>query len=143
MEAWLAAVEASWLGVAARGSAWLYPLSNVGHVLGVALLVGGIAVYDLALLLRRGSAAATGALAVPLAIAGAVLAVATGVVLFAADATAVGRNPAFWVKAGLLALAAANALAFNLRPVWPPGQAAASLLLWVGVLAAGRLIAYA
>ncbi len=143
MEAWLAAIEASWLGGAARGSAWLYPLSNVGHVLGVALLVGGIAVYDLALVLRREAAAATGALAVPLALAGAVLAVATGVVLFAADATALGRNSLFWVKAGLLAVAAANALAFNLHPLWPRGQALASILLWAGVLAAGRLIAYA
>ncbi len=137
----LAAIEASALGQAARGGAWLYAIANTGHVLGVALLVGGIAVYDL-ILIRRGAAPETAAVAVPLALTGAVLAVATGVVLFAADATAVGRNWMFWWKTGLIALAVANAALFWIRPVWTRGQAAASLLFWLAAAAAGRMIAY-
>ncbi len=41
------ALEQSSLGAAARGSAWLYPLANVSHVLGAALLVGAIATFDI------------------------------------------------------------------------------------------------
>lgn len=141
MDAILAAIEASALGQAARGGAWLYAIANTGHVIGVALLVGGIAVHDVALI-RRGRSPETGAVAVPLALLGAVLAVATGVVLFAADATAVGRNWMFWWKAGLIALGAANAALFRIRPLWTRAQAAASLLFWLGATAAGRMIAY-
>lgn len=141
MDALLAGLEASALAQAVRGGAWLYAVANTGHVIGVALLVGGIAVYDLALI-RRGTAPETAGVAVPLALAGAALAVASGALLFVADATAVGRNWMFWSKIGLVALAAANAALFRIRPVWTKGQAAASLLFWLGAAAAGRMIAY-
>lgn len=150
MEALAAAVEASALGEAARGVWWLYPLANVAHVLGVALLVGGIAVYDLLLLRRRADRSAAAALAVvartalPLALAGAALALASGGVLFAADAVALSGNPLFWTKLGLAAAGAANAALFHWRPAGTGrGHAALSLLLWTAALSAGRLIAYA
>jgi hypothetical protein len=50
IEAAMTALEQSGLGVAARGSAWLYPLANLAHVLGAALLVGAIATFDVQLL---------------------------------------------------------------------------------------------
>ena len=46
------ALEQSSLGVAARGSGWLYALANVSHVLGAALLVGAIATFDIQVLRR-------------------------------------------------------------------------------------------
>ena len=49
----LAAFEASGLGHTARNSVWLYPLANLVHVLGAALLVGSIAVFDILVLRRR------------------------------------------------------------------------------------------
>ena len=59
--AWAAALEASRLGVMMRGSFVLYPLANLGHVLGLILFVGALVVLDLRLLgawrrrLRHGS----------------------------------------------------------------------------------------
>ena len=50
IEAAMTALEQSGLGVLARGSAWLYPLANLAHVLGAALLVGAIATFDVQLL---------------------------------------------------------------------------------------------
>ena len=49
----LALLEASALGQVARSSSWFFPLSNIAHVLGGALLVGAIAVFDVLLLRRR------------------------------------------------------------------------------------------
>lgn len=155
---WLVALETSGLGEALRQSLWVYPLVEVLHILGLALLVGGIAAFDLRLmgLHARLPAEALSRLLLPVAVIGFVLAVPTGMLLFISEATALAGNPAFLVKMGLLVAALANIALFH-RGVgrrildWggggrPPPAArvagAASLLLWVAVLAAGRLIAY-
>ncbi len=63
----LAALEASGLGHAARHSAWLFTAANLLHVLGSALLVGAIAVFDLKVLAAGGRGAwETGRVAIPL-----------------------------------------------------------------------------
>ena len=46
------AMQDSELGRIARSSSWLYPLANLIHVLGAALLVGAIAAFDVRVLLR-------------------------------------------------------------------------------------------
>lgn len=156
--AWLVALETSGLGEALRGSLWLYPLVEVLHILGLALLVGAIAAFDVRLmgLHARLPADALSRLLLPVAVAGFVLAVPTGILLFISEATALAGNTAFLVKMGLLVAALANIALFHRgagRRIldWggggrPPAAArvagAASLLLWVAVLAAGRLIAY-
>ena len=50
IEEWPAALEATPLATALRGSVWVYPLVNAAHILGVALLVGSIVPLDLRLL---------------------------------------------------------------------------------------------
>ncbi|KAA2244205.1 hypothetical protein [Salinarimonas soli] len=147
----LAALEASWLGNAARHSPWLFTGANLLHVLGSALLVGAIAVFDLRVLAGRG-AWETGRTAIPLAAAGLALQIPTGLVLLAVEARALGQNPAFLAKAGLVALGVANVALFHARFGGPrrglplPGaarlQAGVSLGAWVLALLAGRLIAY-
>ena len=149
---WLTALEQSGLGHAARHSAWLYTIANVLHVFGAALLVGGIAVFDLKLILRAGYAAETGRAAIPVAAFGLALQVPTGVVLLAPEASALGQNPAFLYKLGLIALGLANVALFhgrmgaNMRHGPFPASArlfaGVSLLAWTGALAAGRMIAY-
>ena len=148
-------IEMSALGRAARGVIWLYPAANVLHVLGAGLLFGAIAAFDIAVL-RHGPAAVSGvtgtgirpggggiaASTLPLALAGAGMAVLSGAVLFAADAVALAGNGMLWAKAVALVLAAGNALAWHLRPPGSRLQAAASLALWIAVLTTGRLIAY-
>lgn len=150
---WARWLEASALGAAARDSSWLYPVASIAHVLGIALLVGSIIAFDLRVLgaVRAVPCAAAARLMLPIARAGFGVIVVSGAVMLAADATHVVANLAFLVKAVLLALALANALAFH-RIAWPaagaePGAlartlAACSAVLWLGVATSGRAIAY-
>ena len=150
---WLHALEQSGLGHWARHSAWGFTLANVLHVLGAALVLGGIAVFDLKVLAHGGKGAAeTGRVAIPLAAAGLLLQVPTGLVLLAAEASALGQNPAFYAKLALISLGLLNVALFHTRfgaalgdGAVPPSArpyAAVSLASWAAVLAAGRLIAY-
>jgi hypothetical protein len=80
----------------------------------------------------------------------------TGGWLFSAEASKLYHSPAFRIKMMLLSLAGLNALIFHLtiyrraaewndRPVAPARARLAglfSLLLWIGIIAAGRSIAY-
>ncbi len=156
--AWALTLERTAAGEALRGSLWLYPMVEVVHILGFALLVGAIAAYDLRLMGVRALLPADllARLLLPVAAAGLLLAVPSGALLFVTEAAPLSANPAFWAKMGLLGLALANVAAFHLGPGrrladWsldarPPAAArvagAASLALWTGVLAGGRLIAY-
>lgn len=150
---WAHWLEASALGAWARESLWGYAAANTLHILGVGVLLGAILAFDLRVLgaVRTVPLAAAGRLLLPLARAGFTVAVASGAVLLAADASHVVVNPAFQAKAALLALGLANVVAFHrlARPegAGQPGtvalvSAAASLLLWPAVIVCGRLIAY-
>lgn len=149
----LAALEASFLGQTARASTWLFPLSNLAHVLGAGLLVGSIAVFDILLLRRRyDAAAAVASSALPLAATGIVMLALSGPVLFSAEATALGRNPVFLTKMTLISAAFFNIAAYYAAawrekvdsgfPTRARVHAGISLTLWIMVLLAGRLIAY-
>lgn len=148
----LAALEHSALGHFARHSAWGFTIANVLHVIGATLVLGSIAVFDILVLARRGwIAAQTGRVAIPLAAAGLALQVPTGFVLLAAEAVALGRNPAFIAKIAFIALGLVNIAALHglfrgsLRREVPDGArafAAFSLVAWTATVAAGRLIAY-
>lgn len=146
------ALEGSGLGRAARSSSWIYPLANLAHVLGAALLVGAITAFDVKVLRRGHGIALVAGATVPIAAAGLALQLASGVVLLAPEATALWRNPAFLFKTSVLVLGLANVALVHrlygrflreggpvdgLRPL-----AAFSLIAWVLVLLAGRAIAY-
>ncbi len=146
------ALEQSSLGAAARGSGWLYPLANVSHVLGAALLVGAIATFDIQVLRRAKNVGVIASAVTPVAAFGLALQVASGVVLLAADTMPVVVNPAFQFKMAMFALGLVNIAAFRwrfggrLRAETPldgaAGFAALSLASWLLVLLAGRFIAY-
>lgn len=146
-------LQDSSLGHWVRGGGWAYAATNSLHVLGAALVLGSIAVFDVLVLTRRGpSAVAAAWAAVPLAAFGLLLQLGTGIVLLSADARALGLNPAFLAKLALIALGLVNVAALHVRfgPAWhgafPAGDvrlfAFASLAIWTLVLVAGRLIAY-
>ena len=147
----LSFLETSWLGHTARSSVWVYPLSNLAHVLGAALLVGSIVVFD-ALLLRRRYAEAMSISRYALIIAAVGLAImlVSGPVLFSAEATATGVNLMFRIKLALILVGLANiALYHALARSSPSGvpplarlHASISASVWIGVLLAGRSIAY-
>jgi hypothetical protein len=152
-----AALERTALATAVREGTWLYPAIETLHVLALATLFGGIALLD-ARLLGAAPSLPLDALARhvlrPVRAAFAVL-VATGALMFSADAAALVENPAFRLKMVLVPLAVANALVFEagglrrLRadprapvPRAARAFAAASLALWAAVIVCGRLIAY-
>jgi hypothetical protein len=149
-------LDAAGVGPWAKGSAWVYPLVNSLHLLGLVMLIGGIGVVDLRLagFWRNLPAAALSRALTPVAIGGLVLLALSGSVLFAADGAALARSVTFHRKLVLIALALANAALFRLlwqRRVEAGGEvpppigrtsALASLLLWLCVGALGRLIAY-
>lgn len=150
------ALEALSFGIWAARSAWAYPVANVVHVLGLVLLLGGIGLVDLRLLgaFRSLPLPALSAALTPLAVAGLLLIVASGLTMFAADASAMAASGTFRQKLVLIAIALANAAAFRLAfggrvAEWtsaPPfaarAMALASLLLWTAVAVFGRMIAY-
>ena len=148
MEDLLAELSASALGRAMRGSLWLYPAANAGHVLGAATLFGVMLATDLRLL-GLGRALPVDAVlgfTLPIARTGFALAALTGPLLFAADPLVIAANPFFRVKLVLLLAAGLNMLVFHaLRRRGGGGMrlgAALSLGFWLGVLVSGRSIAY-
>ncbi len=147
----LAALEASWLGHTARHSAWFFTIANVLHVLGAALVVGSIAVFDIKLIGNAAAAPVVGRAALPLAALGLAIQTPTGIVLLAVEAKSLGVNPAFYVKMAFIALGLANIALFHARYGWLGGgvlpdsariYGLVSLVAWVMVLLAGRMIAY-
>jgi hypothetical protein len=154
----LSAIEHSGFGVAARESIWLYPAANVGHILTLTIFASAVAMMD-ARLLGAFQSIAPGVFlrSVRYVAAGALLLMlATGSVLFTAEATHVAFNRVFQIKIALIGLALLNALLFEMFAAekvraWPANlllppvarvSAALSLGLWFCVAAAGRLIAY-
>lgn len=148
MEELLAALSASALGRTMRGSLWLYPAANVGHVIGAATLFGVMLATDLRLLGLGKALPADAVLrfTLPLAWAGFALAALTGPLLFAADPLVLAANPFFRLKLVLLLAAGLNMLALHLLRSRGRGGmrlgAALSLAFWLGVLVSGRSIAY-
>jgi len=154
----IAALEALPLAVAMRHDLWLYPIVEIFHISGFVVLVGSIAVLDLRLLgLSRSISARTLARHVlPWTLGALLVIVPTGLLMFIAHASDFLLNPAFQLKLALLLLAGTNAAIFHTgafrrsaqwdRDVHAPTpvkvHAAASLAIWFGVIACGRLLAY-
>ena len=140
-------------------SFYLFPALNLVHVLAIVLLAGTIAIVDLRLLgvaLREVPISRLSRQLLPLTWLGAAIMFVTGVLLFAPQAARIYANPALQAKLVLLLLAGINVvvwhalLARNLdawdtraRPPWQARLAGSlSLLLWSGIIVAGRLIAF-
>lgn len=133
-----------------------YPWINSVHLLGLVTLVGAIGVVDLRIAgVWRGLPMAPLSRALtPVAVAGLVILIASGSLLFAADGVALARSDTFLRKLVLIALALANAIAFRLiwarrmegwgdiAPTPARIMAAASVFLWLTIGLQGRLIAY-
>jgi hypothetical protein len=154
----LGAIEMSALGVAMRQSLWLYPIVEIVHLTGIALLVGSIAMLDLRLLglSRSVPVRRLASHILPWTAASFLLIVPSGLAMFVAHAGDFIASPVFVLKICLILAAGTNAAVFHAgvfrgaadwdvnRP--PPAaarvSAALSLLLWVSVIACGRLLAY-
>src|SRR6185295_7126821 len=94
---------------------WLYPIVEIVHVTGIALLVGSIAMLDLRVLglSRTLPLDRLARHILPWSLTGFVIIVLSGSMMFSAHATEFWGNPAFAVKMTLIALAGLNALWFH------------------------------
>lgn len=151
-----AALEASALGQWMRGDVWAYPVANVVHLFGLTLLVGPILLLDLRLLGfgRVFPVAAASRVLTAWSVAGLLVMLVSGVALFSADAGPLLGNPVMQFKLVAIALAIGNALAFRWlwsshiadwdrsAPVLGRLQSVFSMLLWLTIPVAGRMIAY-
>lgn len=155
---WLDWLHDAAISQAMRSEAWLYPLVEVTHILGFAVLVGAVFLFDLRLL-GWSKALPVSALARYLltwALAAMLLIVPAGLLMFATQPHDFAGNPVFILKLSLIATAGVNAALFHLgvyrsvghwdTQITAPGiakfQALLSMLLWIGVVLCGRLLAY-
>ena len=153
-------VDGTRLSFVLRHSNWMFDTLDVIHTLGIILVAGTILLVDLRLLglgLRREPVSDVVSRIVPWTLSGFGLMFVTGGLLFSSEAVKMYNSPVFRIKLALLALAGLNALLFhstiyrqapdwNNEPVLPLGArlaGLASLLLWTGIIIAGRAIAYA
>ena len=152
------ALEGSGVGQAIRQSPWIYMAANVGHIVSLVVFAGAVAVLDLRM---AGAFAATSpgyvlSRARRVTILAFLGLVATGAVLFTAEASHVIMNSVFQLKLALIALGLLNVMLFefftapqvkDLPPLTPLPAAArragvASIAVWIAVAICGRSIAY-
>lgn len=135
---------------ALKTHAWAYPLLEVVHIVGIALLVGNLVLLELRVF-GRGAALPIHELArlsLTLAVTGFTLAGLTGLLMLSTQASELLGNRAFTLKMLLLMAAGCNAAWFHGRgslsrlDLLAKSQMLLSSILWLLVIACGRWIAY-
>jgi hypothetical protein len=156
--AWL---EGSALAQMLRGlGVWTYGVLNLVHIIGISTLFGAVLLLDLRLmgLWRSVPAATLIRPTVPLAAVGFVLAAASGIMLLLFNTTEYHGNPFFYIKLPAIVIGLANVAIIQRLSAWRRAAAgeeaapadsavlrvagAVSLLIWLTVLACGRMLGY-
>jgi len=156
MVAW---IESTTLAAYVRESSTVFPWLEVAHVIGLSLVLGTIAIVDLRLIGVAGTDYPVRRLMrtlLPITWVGFLLALVTGLLMFASQPVLYLATFAFQLKLALLLLAGANMAIFHLWTqrgigAWnergrPPLAARISGLLslgvWIGVVFAGRFVGF-
>jgi hypothetical protein len=158
LEGLLIWLESTSIAVSLRQSIWIYPVVEIVHIVGFAILVGAAIMYDLRLIGLSKKIPVTDAtkhlsfwaqlsfLAV----------LPSGFIIFMVDATSLASNSAFQIKLLLIIAAIVNAAIFHQfsfksvskwnknvsTPISAKLAGIISIFLWITVIACGRLIAY-
>jgi hypothetical protein len=152
-------LQSTLVGKSIHDSAWMFPVIETVHLFGIVVLVGSTSVLDLRLMGLAFKDFTVSMLAkrfLPWIWGGFAVQVVTGVLLFASEATKMYGSDVFRAKMLMIAAAGINALVFHLvayrsvgrwerDPVAPLSArfaGALSILLWFGIVGAGRWIAY-
>jgi len=147
------------VGTAVAESDWLFPAIETVHIWGIILLVGTTGVLDLRLLgfiLPNQRVSDLHHRLIRWTWTGFAVMFASGSFMFASEAAKMYENGAFRFKMLLILLAGLNAMIFEFTafrsvakwddsprtPIAAKVAACISLVAWVGVIAAGRWIAY-
>jgi hypothetical protein len=150
-------VESTRLSIAIREGGLPYPFLGGVHLLSIALFGGMLLATDLRLLgwgLARYKVSDVVTQLRPWKWLGFAVIVISGLLLMWAEPIRLYKSPAFWVKMALFALVGVHALVFREGVYRYPEKldealtgraklaAALSLVLWAGLIVAGRLIAF-
>jgi hypothetical protein len=150
-------LENSSPAVAISQSLWLYPILEIVHITGIALLVGPAIMFDLRLLgfSKNLPVSALARHLLPWSRRGLLLIVPSGLLLFITNAVALWYDPVFLIKMLLLVVAGLNAFAFHrftfrsvaasndtILPAGAKVTAGISIIVWIAIIACGRLLAY-
>lgn len=159
----LRALSESAPAVMLRDSFWVYPIINASHILGIALLVGGILPLNLRLMgfLRDYAVAALARICVPIAATGLGLAIISGLMLFSVKPVDYVYTDIFVAKLALIGAALINIVLVRFNASWremvqaedsimnasEPDlklriAGAISLTIWIVVLFLGRFVGY-
>ena len=158
MPEFLAWLEATPISLLVRESIWGFPIVVAIHIMGLMLSIGLLVWFDLRLLgasMRGYRASAMYRRLAPWMFTGFAMVMTSGLMLFAAFATAAYENLYFRVKVAAMVLAAVNAFVyhrFTERRIveWdagaPPGGARiaglVSICVWFVVIVSGRMMSY-
>jgi hypothetical protein len=151
---WLKSTALSQLMI---GNPWLWPICEMLHFVGLALLIGSAGLFDLRLMGFLKSIPIAAAMAMrPWAAAGIVINVLTGSLFFIGAPQQYIENPAWWAKVLFLAVAMLNIAFFETTqgrrmllltaeeetPVSFKVAGAVSLGSWLAVLYFGRMLPF-
>lgn len=141
-----------------RQDIWMYPIIEIIHIIGFVFLVGAAILFDFRLLgfSKNISVKNLSAHLLPWSQVSLIVVIPSGILLFITNAVSLSHNSIFWIKLSLIGLAGFNALLFHTTifrtvELWdincPTPKAArfiaiASIILWLTVIACGRLLAY-
>jgi hypothetical protein len=159
MYPYLESLQNTWLSGLIRDTKWCFPAIEMVHLFGIVTLLGTMLAFDLRLMnawLRRWAVSLLMNRLLPWTWTAFVVMVFTGAALFTSDPLRFYYNPSFRIKLVLIVLAGVNAFvfqvgAFRTMKNWdlnvdtPRGAKLAgvlSIVLWFGVVAAGRWIAF-
>jgi hypothetical protein len=149
----------TWLSLAIRKSVWLIPTIQISHIVAITMIVTAavmIGARIAGLAGRTQTMHETAQRFLPWIWAALALLAPTGIILIIAEPQRTLGNVTFWWKMAMLLVAVGLTAAFqaSLRhdpAAWEDqGQragarrifAASSILIWLGIIATGRLIAY-
>jgi len=129
---------------------WAYPALEVVHIVGIALLLGNLVLFELRVwgFGPELPVQALARLALRLSLLGFAIIGASGLLMFAGQPEDLLASRIFVIKMGLVALAGLNALWFHARgslELLGRGariQTVVSMGLWLAVIICGRWIAY-
>ena len=147
------------IGIAIRESLWLFPVIETLHIFGIISLVGATSILDLRLMgwtFKEESVSKLAKRFLPWAWFGFIVQVITGLLMFSSEAVKMTGNWAFQIKMLLILVAGLNAVVFHslayksvgkwdhddVAPLSARIAGGLSILLWFGIVAMGRWIAY-
>jgi hypothetical protein len=151
-------IQHTHIATAVRTSNWLFPFIETFHIIGLTLVIGSVMWLDFRLLglSSQASVSEVAHRVLPCTWRGFTLSAFTGILLFSSEAVRCYSNPAFRLKMLMLVMLGINAAVFKFityrniqewdteraTPMGAKMVGVVSLVLWAGVVAAGRWIAY-